>query len=446
MRNCDGLVVTDVQGATLLGCGDDAVGEYCSPDDCSDVSTGIGCYCNRDGVAVDPTEESCANSAQIKLLTTSFIQLIDKADRTGSSNVLFANDGEEELRYSLRELENPEGLAWLASPSAGNLSQCEVGNSTLTLSADSLPSRAAPFVTRFEIRSNSFNAESRSLAIDILTYVSATPSADFSSVNITNLDQLTAAGILQFVIMSKDATDMMMLDTSSILYTGSLLPDLANATDVTCTIRHDATADHHVGECAMPGLVAGGFVLEVRYHSELVGGSAYYFHIERCPESFVLANDAAACTCPAGRYELGGTCIPCTDGHVKPTLGTDKADCVACLTVLGETANTARSACDACITGYYRKGDKCAQCPNFPKLCVDLETSALMPGYWRVGSVGDETTEVHECRFGTSSCPGTAGSASGDQTVCLNTAQAYCGCGYVGPLCSECCNSAILNE
>ena len=95
--------------------------------------------------------------------------------------------------------------------------------------------------------------------------------------------------------------------------------------------------------------------------SEFVGGGSHNFSVERCPDSFVLDDASDSCTCPAGRFELGGDCVACADGTQKPAPGTNKADCAASETATGFTSgltsNAARTACDACEDGFYRDED-----------------------------------------------------------------------------------------
>ena len=142
------------------------------------------------------------------------------------------------------------------------------------------------------------------------------------------------------------------------------------------------------------------------------------------------------CTCAAGQYQLTGACVACAGNHAKPLPGVEESDCVACLTVIGETSNAAHTACDTCVAGYYNKGKACVQCPNYPTPCAD-ESSVLVSGYWRASAVaGDDGTEVLECRFGEESCPGTHGNGSG--TTCIKAKWGYCACGYAGPTCAVC--------
>ena len=302
------------------------------------------------------------------------------------------------------------------------------------------------------LRSNSFTPGSRAQLINVSTFVTASPSAARSGVNVANLAQLTAAGTLEFVIYSIDAAGVPMRDVSNVLYVGELSAASSSIIDgVICVISYSAAADHHVGECAMPDLATGDFALKVLLGSELVGGGSHNFSVERCPDSFVLDDASDSCTCPAGRFALGGDCVACADGTQKPAPGTNKADCAACETldiyVDGLTSNVARTACDACEDGFYRdedaSGGGCLTCPT-GTVCednADVASLLLQAEWWRANN---QSAVVLPCRYGAASCPGDAklnmsGSAA---AACRSTTWAYCACGYAGPLCSECQNDA----
>ena len=437
LRNCEGLTTADVQGVSvLMGCGDAAVAEYCSPDYCSDVPIGIDCYCHPDGVKADPLETSCASSPQLDIRQVDFDFMADKRDGVGRVTLQFANAGDLWLQWNLTMIGSGMNVPWMVTPTTGFLGGCELGTVDIALPTRNLTARADAYRLQLILSSNSYQGGSHNISVRAL--VSADPDASKSVVDITtDLAQLTAAGMVAFTIKSIDATTMLIRDTASVLYVAELRASPADSTTGTCIIRHDAVIDRHFGECALPDLVAGAFELAVRLGSELVGGGSYNITVEHCPDSFVLVDGGSLCTCPAGgRFALGSSaCVACPENHAKPESGTEKADCAACLAVLGETSNSEHTACDACIAGYYSKANACVQCPKHPMPCV--ESSALMPGYWRAAGEG---TEVLECGFGVLSCPSAAGQ---DKTTGRDQ---YCAPQYVGPLCSVCASSHFLTS
>ena len=448
LRNdAGGLTAADVAGVALLGCGDAATAEFCPPDYCAAASPGIDCYCYPDGKQTDPERGSCEYSAEAKLLTSELSLIVNKDAVNGSDVAHFLNKGDRVLVYELLEQFNPESLIWLISPSTGNLSGCDEGAATLTVDLTKLASRDAPYLTGFMLRSNSFTNGSHAQLINVNTFVTASPSAARSGVNVSNLARLTAAGTLEFVIYSIDAAGVPMRDVSNVLYVGELSAASSSIIDdVICAIAYSAAADHHVGECAMPDLATGDFALKVLLGSELVGGGSHNFSVERCPDSFVLDDASDSCTCPAGRFALGGDCVACADGTQKPAPGTDKADCAACETldnyVDGLTSNAARTACDACEDGFYRdedgSGGGCLTCPT-GTVCednADVASMLLLEEWWRASM---QSAVVLPCRYGAASCPGDAKlNMSGSAAACRSTTWAYCACGYAGPLCAEC--------
>ena len=163
VRNSEGgLAAADVQNVDVLGCADVPTG-FCWIDYCSNADIGINCHCYRDGVKTDPYEGSCVSSPQITVPTAEFDILVDKADATGRASVLFSNAGGRPLSFVALVLANGENVAWAISPRAGNLTACEIGNITLAANVLALQPRAAPYLTRFVVNSNSFAAATRDM-------------------------------------------------------------------------------------------------------------------------------------------------------------------------------------------------------------------------------------------------------------------------------------------
>ena len=234
---------------------------------------------------------------------------------------------------------------------------------------------------------------------------------------------------------SVDGTGMVILDAVDVAYSAALVHSASSAS-VACSALYDTSSKRHKGVCNLQGLEAGGFELKVQLGSDLIGGGTYHITVDGCTDTFELSDDGLSCTCPAGRYELGNVCAECADGTHKPAPGTERADCIAC--VAPQTSNAARTACDACISGYYRKGVSCAPCPNGKQCTTTSDRGALTlaPGYWR--GFG-ESTKVLACRFEITSCPGDKNAATS-----VVAPDPYCAPGFVGPLCSECETSYFL--
>ena len=447
VRNNEGLIAADVQAAVLLGCDDANINFYCSlAATCTDAATGITCYCHPDGAKTDPKLGACDSSGEMSSLVVGAeaTQLLSlkKDDGIATTSLFFPNTGDVFIVWGLAVTKNPEGLNWTASSTSGTLEAGGVQRIMLSLDLTGMQARKLEYSTELTLNSSSPTPTPipifDSTTVVVRVVVSASANAITSVVTMTNLAVLTAAGALEFVVDSVDAAGVPMLDVSDVVYVGELSAESGDGITgvITCSIIYSVTADHHVGTCVMPGLATGGFALKVLLGSEMVGGSAHLFTVDRCPGSYVLDDGGGSCTCAAGQYELAGaSCVVCADNHAKPSLGTDKADCVKCETVIGETSNAAHTACDACIAGYYNKGHACVRCPNYPDPCVD--SSVLMPGYWR--AAGDDDSEVLECPFGDASCPG----AGQNQAVGRDQ---YCAAQYIGPLCSVCAAKHFLTS
>ena len=170
-----------------------------------------------------------------------------------------------------------------------------------------------------------------------------------------------------------------------------MLTHLDSATSVPCSVLYDTKSERHQGGCDVPSLVCTGD--DARAGCELsppVG-------------EFVLeVNDTQGMLVGATRY-------PFTIGN--------------------------------CPDSYYQRDAKCVVCPEHVT-CPAGSTVAswqLYSGFWRTD---DTSTDVRQCRFGTASCPGPDAINPGDDSNCVwDEKWPYCGCGYVGPLCSECAST-----
>ena len=456
IRNTQGLSSADITNVPVQGCADSETMDYCNDvlATCSDVLSsdgvtllGISCYCHPDGEPTDPSDASCASSASMSdpfagVVISNNEEIwvyVDKPD-TGRLDIQFSNLGDVRMLWELFLSANPAQLAWNVPHRNGSLAAGEAWSIPLQLiSSAGLQARDDAYITSFTLNARSPEPtpipESRSVSFNVHTVVLASPDADLSYINITNLQQLTAAGTIDFDVTSVDGTGMVILDAVDVAYSAALVHSASSAS-VACSALYDTSSKRHKGVCNLQGLEAGGFELKVQLGSDLIGGGAYHITVDGCTDTFELSDDGLSCTCPAGRYELGNVCAECADGTHKPAPGTERADCIAC--VAPQTSNAARTACDACISGYYRKGVSCAPCPNGKQCTTTSDRGALTlaPGYWR--GFGESTT-VLACRFGITSCPGDKNAATS-----VVAPDPYCAPGFVGPLCSECETSYFL--
>ena len=461
IRNSQGLDREDVVNVPVQGCDDsDIIADYC-PDvsaDCSDISSeaddtmlGFSCYCYPDDVKTDPNVGACSSSASMSdpvagvVITEEDVWVYVNKPSTGRVDLQFSNLGNVRMLWELVVSSNPDQLVWNVPKNNGSLAAGKPWDIPLQVSSEDLQARAASYDTNFTLHASSPELtpipESRSIRFVVHTVVSAAPNAAASYVDIINLANLTAAGTVEFDVTSVDSTGMIVLDAANVAYSAEILHSSFSAS-VVCAVTYDTGPQRHKGVCDMQGLLeAGDFELNVQIGSTAVGGGAQPVKIERCPDSFELSGDRLSCTCPAGRFMPLGrtivTCDLCNAGTAKNATGPYETDCVACIEP--EMSNTLRTACDACISGYYRRGDSCAPCPKDADDCTVLSdngTSVPAPGFWRAG---DEMTKVLECRFGSSSCPGDG----------LNQAtgrEQFCAPQYAGPLCAVCASEHFLTQ
>ena len=456
VRNTLGLSGTDTANVPLLRCDDPDTrcdSQYCLEvftEDDDNTLLGISCYCEADGISSDPDDvASCASSASMSdpvagVVITSNADVwvyVDKP-QTGRMDVQFSNLGDVRLEWDLNVTSNPEQLGWNAPTLNGSLTAGDAWSIALQLSSEGLQAREAAYVSSYTLSGSSPEPtpipESRSIDFTLHTVISAMPIAAASHFNITNAATLAAAGDVEFEVTSVDVTGMVILDATNVVYSADLVHSASSAS-VTCSISYDPSSKRSKGICRLQGLEAGGFGLTVTLGLDMVGSGTQFITVERCPQSFELSDDRLSCTCPAGRYKLGSTCVNCKEGTYKPASGRERADCVECQTAAdattnGLTSNANRTACDSCEDGYYRVegGGDCRICPVGAQCTMDSDVSSMVisSGHWRASP---ESADVRTCRFGKMSCPKDVRSenrATGPDQ--------YCAPGYIGPLCSEC--------
>ena len=250
--------------------------------------------------------------------------------------ILFFNEGDEPLEWILKESETKNGT-WEISPSNGNLSRCEFGNITLSLDSTTLQARAEPHVSLFDLESSSLVDATRSAQIAIQAFVSATPSASQSTV-ILDLGNgsLVASSAVYFSVEPFDATGMSMLDAPDMALFAKLYHSSNPGVETgRCSVVY------YQGECELPRLVTGLFMLRVEDNAgNPVGGGSSGRHsitVAKCPTTYSLVNDGM-CACEAGSYDTGLECVNCPIGSISATAGV--SECVACNTEDGETSNT----------------------------------------------------------------------------------------------------------
>ena len=380
------------------------------------------------------------------------------------------NEGEDPNVPLSWTLQGPDGFGWNFTPPSGEVLAGKVTTVQLALAPVALQARREAHDSYINLTSNSFFKSERTKRIVISTVVSATPVAGQSRVTLRNTSGLVASGRVLFDILPYDSVGMRILDPPDVTYRTKLLNAEGEGKHTTCSVSD------YVGECALPGLVAGGFVLEVLdYTDEPVGGvnGRYSFSVTECPPSFSLDPDTRGCSCDSGFFQREGTlvCDPCDENSVAPARGT-QSQCIEC--PRPSMANLENTECDACREGYFwdakvaasvvsmstgnvgfdlmtpveklsTASTLCVACPYKAVACAArsrIEDWQLMPGYWRSGEASDD---VLECAFGNYSCPFGQDDLMhpmrpkevvGRQSNC--SAWPHCAFGYIGPLCSRC--------
>ena len=394
IRNCPSLSNSDdveVSNTLLINCSSASAGDYCSADYCADALFGIDCYCDVDGVMMDPLVGSCLTAPNIGVPERKLTILVTKPNEVQGA-FFFVNTGDNDLSYALVQIGTGQH-PWDVAPSVGTLSR-DVAVQTLTFTLDStrVQARAGEYTSKFSLLSNSFDEADRNVTLVTNLVVSAEPVARLSNVTLHNPSGVVAGGSLSFYLTLMDLAHIEILDAFDVAYSAMLThPD--SATTVPCSVLYDTKAERHQGGCGLPSLVCtdddastttkcepeelsppvGGFVLEVNdTQGMLVGATRYPFTVDKCPEL------------------------------------------------------------------YYRSDAKCLLCPEHVTCSAGsmLAGWVLNPGYWRSGGT---STEVYECAFRDMSCPG------GNGTNSATGPDSYCAPEYMGPLCSECAANFFIS-
>ena len=115
--------------------------------------------------------------------------------------------------------------------------------------------------------------------------------------------------------------------------------------------------------------------------------------------------------------------MECPPGYVTQDDARGNTVCVAC----GATNYENKGHCRACVEGM--------MCDEEGQSLTRVE---LKPGHWRTHAF---SFDVHECSFGTLSCPG----AGKRKNVTDGGHDIYCAPEYVGPLCSQCSSEYFMS-
>ena len=239
---------------------------------------------------------------------TTFTHKVAKEDATGDVNLLFTNQGDELLQWAMGlAAAQEDSMTWDSSPMNGTLLSGEIGMTTLTVKSATLQSRPAPYITNFTMSSNSLRAATRSIECIVETYVSAKPSASFSSVSLDiGGDQVAASSTVRFSVEPFDATGMPMLDRPDWSLEARLLSNGTISGSTACRLVS------YEGECELPALVTGAFELRVEDgDGALVGARAYSFSATECPEEY---------------YRTPSGCDECPLDKVECAVGSDVSD------------------------------------------------------------------------------------------------------------------------
>lgn len=378
IQNCEGLASNDVQNATVGACVD--TGDYCLASSCSDDATvGTDCYCYVDGIAtLFPPD--CMESAVLKLTVPSSLRLTLMVEKptNGSTELVLSNPGKRELRW---EVDATSGLRtalpWSISPSSGIISAMDLAILTFTVQSEHVQSRADAFVVNITLRSDDSVCicRERSVTFVVDVIISASPSAEQSSVVVSDANTLLAAGTLFFEVVPVDIVGFLILDAPDTTYSASLVPrsTTGSLSEIPCSVVF-----YH-GECNLPGTFAGDFELQVSSAAGTPIGNGGSINITT--------------QCQRGQYRLNNgapgiaSCLECPDHatcHVRSSLADwildsgywragDKAtqiiECPFETCLGGAVNNTDPCAqgsygvlCGVCRVGFYNDGRTCSRC------------------------------------------------------------------------------------
>ena len=498
LRNCDGLEASDVRNvSSILTCDHEKNGDFCSGGECAaDPVAGITCYCYPDGgtLAVDPKLGSCDDSAQITAPVRSFETTATKP-RAALTTVLFSNSGDRPLSWQFWPIDsNAHSLVWNTTPSEGVIEKGRFAQVDLTADIMTTPVRAAPYLSAFNITSDSNDPATCSIIVTVDTYVQALPSATLTRITLHNESLLIAPGSLEFDLVPIDSATLRMYDEYGLAYTAKLSHQAA--ADVNCEVRYTIALDLYRGICALPALVAGPFSLQVLdADGSIVGESgsavgrtllsegALEFIVTACPPTYFLQEGGLECACMAGSYDDDGrVCVLCAAGHYASTAGLkacspcprgstpnpNATECVECDTGFfsdqegsseckacsdgfvsehagaiecsvcksPQSSNANHTSCSRCVEGYYyRKGYERADtgfCWECPDE-VECATHSELQDWILLGGYwrsGLDSRNVYHCMYGENACPGGFGNCT--------TVDCFCAHGHTGPLCSVC--------
>ena len=233
---------------------------------------------------------------------------INKAAAKSRQLVYFSNTGDNDLvwRYDLASNNGSEAIGWLAAPVSGNLSTCDVGNVTLALDFVDAQARAEPYLLTFTMASSSFFEPSRTILIELRATVSASADAELCTVELKNAEQLAVADTLAFTVTSIDDYGIRILDVAALTYSATIANDVLG-NDVPCTVVYNVGSDKHGGECILPTVVWGEFILTILDSAgERVGNQNYNVSVSRCSDEY---------------YWDGAGCVACDPKEVRCAKG-----------------------------------------------------------------------------------------------------------------------------
>ena len=226
---------------------------------------------------------------------------VTKATAPSNLTIVLANSGDKILEWQIVRLANAQSSSWSVLPSRGNLSACGLQPILVQLSTWNLTARAGAYQLDLELRSNSYDAITRTLSVRAL--VSAVASAPQCTVDLIGEADLTAGDsgdTLLFTVATVDLFGMRMFDVATRTYSATTEHF---ETITTCKIVYDAVSDEHVGSCLLPQTQSGDFALKVLDSADrLVGNTTYLFSVAKCQSGYYWDADTASCK-------------SCGDGH-----------------------------------------------------------------------------------------------------------------------------------
>ena len=308
IRNCPHLKkANDVVVASLVSCDANNLEDYCAEFDyCSDVleegtedsRLGLQCYCKKDGVAVDPAEGSCLDSAQIFFPVTDFVVRLAKDNGRDENSLmsLFTNQGAEPLNWSFVPASIADGMKWSASPMGGLLQPCDIANITIFFDPTEAQARDESYHANFTLNSQSLR--DRQIPLTIEAFVDAPLDTNLSSISVVSTSTLVTGGPLGFTVNLIDFTGMPLLDRPDIGFSASLTAAHTKTTTV-CAISFDSEHRQHIGTCDIPD-EAGTYSLKVRDLElrQLINNTATEVVVSRCQSGeYSITDDTGLVVC-----------------------------------------------------------------------------------------------------------------------------------------------------